>query len=70
MTRQCCVCRREPSDGAPVRFPLLKTAYPLGSECRASWRVHAQSLREFINNPAKAQVAFRRWMATREKVTA
>lgn len=67
---QCCVCRQEPSDGAPVRFPLLKTAYPLGVECRASWRQVAQSLGGDIYNPAKVQVAFRRWMAAREEVAA
>lgn len=70
MTRECCVCRMEPSDGAPVRFPLLRVAYPLGVQCRASWRIEAKSLKDVINNPAKVQVAFRRWMAAREKVAA
>jgi hypothetical protein len=68
--RLCCACRKEPSDGAPVRFPLLRIAYPLGVECRAAWRQEAQALGGAIYNPAKVQVAFRNWLETRTASTA
>ena len=68
--RLCCACRRESSDGAPVRFPLLRIAYPLGVECRAAWRQHVQSLGKDIDKPAKVHLAFRRWLETRTKSTA
>jgi hypothetical protein len=69
-TRTCCACKLEPSDGAPVRFPLLRIAYPLGAECRAAWRQEAQALGGAIYNPAKVQVAFRNWLEARTKNTA
>lgn len=69
MTRQCCVCRRE-SSVSVVRFHTLKTGYPMGAECYASWGRVSRSLGVAIENPAKVQVEFRRWMAAREKVAA
>ena len=55
---------------AVVRFPLLRTGYPLGAECHAAWRQEAQSLGGAIYNPAKVQMAFRRWLEARTKEAA
>ena len=63
--RLCCVCKRE-SFVSVTRFPLLRTGYPLGAKCRASWRKEARSLGGDRYNPAKVQIAFRRWCATRK----
>lgn len=59
--RICCICKKEPMV-APVRFPLLKEAYPMGANCHASWRIEAEALGRHLGNPAKVQVAFRQWM--------
>jgi len=67
--RQCCACRREACTSV-VRFPLLKTGYPLGAKCHAAWRQEAQSLGGAIYNPATLQVAFSRWLESRKEKAA
>lgn len=65
--RVCCACELE-TKVVPVRFPLLRTTYFLGSRCFGQWALCAISLGSELFNPARRHKAFKIWLDTRRAV--